>query len=68
MKNITLNIKGMHCPNCEILIKDSLEESAGIKNAEISDNKGIAKISFDDTVISEKQIKSIINKEGYEVE
>lgn len=67
MKNLTLNIKGMHCPSCEILIKDSLEETDGIKKAEVSNEKGMAEITFDEKLIDEKKIKDIIKKEGYEV-
>ncbi len=56
----------MHCKSCEILIKDSLEETKGIKKVNI--NKEIATIEFDESQISENNIKKIIEKEGYKVE
>ena len=67
MKNITIKIKGMHCQSCEMLIKDALEEQEGVKSSVVSNEKGIARITFDDSKISEAQLKSIIKKEGYEV-
>ncbi|MAG08459.1 heavy metal transporter [Candidatus Woesearchaeota archaeon] len=68
MKNITLNVKGMHCSSCEILIKDSLEETEGISNAEVSHKDGTAEVSFDESKTDEELIKTIIAKEGYNVE
>ena len=67
MKNITIKIKGMHCQSCEMLIKDALEEQEGVKSSEISNKNGTAKITFDESKISEAQLKSILKKEGYEV-
>ena len=66
MKKINLTIKGMHCPSCETLIKDSLEETDGVKHTEVSSKKGSATIEFDETKISKEQIVAIIKKEGYE--
>ena len=68
MKNLTLNLKGMHCHSCEILIKDSLEETDGIKKAEVSNEKGTAEITYDESKIDEELIKGIIKQEGYDVE
>lgn len=65
MKNITIKIKGMHCQSCEMLVKDALEEQEGVKSSEISNENGTAKITFDDSKVSEAQLKSIIKKEGY---
>ena len=67
MKTIKLNVKGMHCSSCEMLVKESLEETAGIQNAELSHKEGTATVSYDETKISEKEIKKIIQKEGYKV-
>ncbi len=63
----TFKVKGMHCPSCEMLVKDSLEDEEGINNAELSHKKGTAMVDFDDSKIDENKIKSIIKDEGYEV-
>jgi copper chaperone len=65
MKKIILDIKGMHCKSCEILIKEALEDS-GVK-VDVSLKTGKANVEFDDKKITESKIKEIIKKEGYEV-
>jgi len=68
MKTIILNVEGMHCSSCEILIKDSLEESNGVNNVEVSHKDGTVNVSFDESKTDEELIKTIIAKEGYNVE
>ncbi len=68
MKKITLNVKGMHCPSCEVLVKDSLEELEGIGRAKADSKSGIVEVDFDESKTSINKIKSIINKEGYKAE
>jgi len=61
-----LNVKGMHCKSCEVLIKDALQDE-GVK-ANVNVNKGEVSIEFDESKIKLDKIKSIIKKEGYKVE
>ncbi|MDP2750163.1 MAG: heavy-metal-associated domain-containing protein [Nanoarchaeota archaeon] len=68
MKKIKLKIKGMHCKSCEMLIKDALEETGGIKKADVSQKNNSANIEFDETKIDAEKIKAMIKKEGYGVE
>lgn len=68
MTKISLKVKGMHCHSCEILIKDSLEETEGVKEAKLDYKKGIADIEFDEKKVNENKIKAIIENEGYKVE
>ena len=65
MKKIILTIKGMHCPSCEALIKDVLEDEKGIIKSDVSKDK--AYIEFDESIIKADKIKSLIENEGYEV-
>jgi len=67
MKKITINIEGMHCPSCEMLIKDSLEEFDGVKMVSVSHKTGKATVEFDEKIIDEAKIKKIIKNEGYKV-
>ena len=62
----TLKIKGMHCPSCEVLIGDELEEIS--VKSKIDHKKGTAEVEFDENNASIEQIKEIIEKEGYSVE
>ena len=67
MKTLKLNVKGMHCHSCGMIIKDSLEEADGIKNAYVSHETGTVSVTYDEKLIDEKKIKDIIRKEGYKV-
>ncbi|MBL7054678.1 heavy-metal-associated domain-containing protein [Candidatus Woesearchaeota archaeon] len=67
MKKIIFEVEGMHCPSCEMLVKDALEEQEGVNKAELSQKKGTAIIFFEEKKISEDKLKSIIKKEGYGV-
>lgn len=67
MKKIKLNIEGMHCHSCEMLIKDSLKELDGLKKSKINHKKGTAITIFDDSKLKEEDIVKAIEKEGYKV-
>ena len=59
---ITLNVDGMHCKSCEMLVGDELEEN-GATNVVVDHKKGIVKF---DNMEKDKAIE-IIKKEGYKV-
>lgn len=59
----TLKIKGMHCPSCEILLRESIEE-AGVNVVSASHSKG--EITVDMKNENEMPtVKKAIEKEGY---
>jgi len=62
-----LKVDGMHCKSCEMLIKDALEETEGIRKAEPSQAKGSVSVEYDEKKIDEPMIKKIIKEQGYEV-
>jgi copper ion binding protein len=62
-----MNVKGMHCKSCEMLIKDSVTELDGVKKVDISLAKNTVAVEFDDTKIKEAAIKKAIENEGYKV-
>ena len=64
----TIQIKGMHCKSCEILIGEDLEEQEGVETAEVSHQAGTLSISYDESKISGKRIREIVKSLGYEVE
>lgn len=65
MKTAILEIKGMHCKSCEILIEDILNE-LGVKDLLFKSNK--LTVSFDENKLTLNQIKEAIRKEGYGVD
>lgn len=66
MKKIKLKIQGMHCPSCEMLINDALEE-IGLRNIKINSKTGLAEIKYDEEKTTLDEIKKTIEKEGYKI-
>ena len=60
-----VNIKGMMCPHCENTVKKALESIDGIKNADVSHEKGTAVVTLTKE-ISEDVIAKAGNDKGYE--
>ncbi|MFH2020230.1 MAG: heavy-metal-associated domain-containing protein [archaeon] len=61
-----LNVKGMHCSSCEMLINESLTD-LGVDASTVSWNKGTVEVSFDEKKVSLQQVKDAIKKEGYQI-
>lgn len=66
MKKIELNIKGMHCSSCPILVKEVLTDTKGVKDAAVDLKTAKAVVSFDEKLVTEKQLIEAIRKEGYD--
>ena len=66
MKKIKVSIKGMHCGSCAGNIEKSIKKISGIKQVTVSAVTNKAFIESEDNV-SEKQIKTAIEKVGYKV-
>ncbi len=64
----TFKVKGMHCNSCSQLIEDKLKYKEGIGSVSASYTKEEVEVDFNPKKISEKEIKEIIKKLGYEVE
>ncbi|MDT5158888.1 MAG: P-type Cu+ transporter [Acidobacteriota bacterium] len=60
-----LNIDGMHCESCAALIKETLEETAGVERADVSFGGKTAVVSFDDNVVPQKTLVEKIQDIGY---
>ncbi len=62
----TLNVTGMHCKSCEMLLTDSISEIKGVKKVNADSKKGTVTLSYSDESILET-VKKTIDKEGYKV-
>ncbi len=62
----TFKIEGMMCPHCEGRVKKALENTGGVKMAEVSYEKGEAVVTLDEN-IDEGLLKSVIENDGYKV-
>ena len=67
MAKINIKTKGMHCPSCEMLVKDSLEELEGVNNVDASFKSGVVSVDFDEAKVSKKDVIEVIKLEGYEI-
>ena len=68
MKEVKLNIEGMHCTGCSARLQKVLSNLDGISNAEVSFEKGMANIEFNKEIITLDEIKNAIVDSGFEVE
>lgn len=65
MKKVILEIGGIHCKSCEMIIEDALI-GLGVEGMSFRGNK--LKVLFDEKKLTFDQIKQAIRKEGYKVD
>ena len=65
MKIVKLNISGMHCSACSATIEKNLKKIPSITNIKINAISGRAKIAYEDTKISAKEIIDLITSYGF---
>jgi copper chaperone CopZ len=68
MNKIKFNILGMHCTSCAFNIDGELEDTDGIKESKTNYASQTTEIVYDPIKITEKKMKSIIKKLGYDAE
>ncbi len=66
-KKACLSVKGMMCPHCVARVKKALEGVPGVKNADVSLEKGEAAVTVDSSVGTEALVAAI-KEAGYEAE
>lgn len=64
MNNCKIQIKGMHCRSCEILIEDGLLGIPGVAKAEVNHTTGEAEIFYKDT-LDEQAVRRAVEGAGY---
>ena len=62
----TIQVKGMHCRSCEIMLTESIEET-GTKVVSANHAKGEIVVDFKDEKKEMGNVKKAIEKEGYQV-
>ncbi len=66
-KKITLQIKGMHCRSCEMLLEQHIGEMQGVKKVITNYKKGTAEIEYFGDEPRMRELEKAINKAGYTV-
>lgn len=66
MKRCQIDIKGMHCKSCEILIADELVKIPGIEEVVVDQNLGTAEIIYGGNLKHQDLVKAV-NEAGYQI-
>ena len=60
-----INIAGMHCDSCAIDIKETLEETAGVREADVTFKRKTAIVEFDEETVQQSTLVKKIQDLGY---
>lgn len=66
MNKCQIDIKGMHCRSCELLLCDEIIKVSGVEEVTVNQNSGTAKIKYDGE-LKYHAIKKVIEDSGYEI-
>jgi copper chaperone CopZ len=61
----TIKVEGMTCTSCEAPVQAALEKTPGVRVAEVSYNRGEARIQYDPRQTDLNQLRRAINSTGY---
>ena len=64
----TFTIPNMICPACVMHLEELEDELEGILSIQASYKKQRMDVEFDETVISEQEIRNAVNEIGYEID
>ncbi len=64
-KKITLQITGMECPNCAMILESIEDRLSGVKTAEASYRKAQLIVEYDETRLTEEAIRQAVEQLGY---
>ena len=64
----TFRVTGMTCAGCETTIKLALEETPGVRRAEVSYDRGEAVVEYDPSITTTDKLRSAIDGTGYTCE
>ncbi|MGN2391907.1 heavy-metal-associated domain-containing protein [Pelomicrobium sp. G1] len=67
MQTVTLKVKGMSCQGCVKSVKSVLEGIDGVGSAEVSLEKGEARVEYDPMRTNDEALRAAIEGAGYEV-
>ncbi|NTU57437.1 MAG: heavy-metal-associated domain-containing protein [Chlorobiaceae bacterium] len=62
-----IQVSGMRCSGCELLVGEALEEMNGVEKAHASHSAGIVEVDFDPAVVGLDAIKKVIEEQGFKV-
>ena len=63
-----IKVSGMTCGACAVSVKSALTKFKGVKSADVSHEKGLATVVYDDDKTDEQQLHEAINRTGFKAE
>jgi mercuric ion binding protein len=60
-----IKVSGMTCGACAVSVQSALTKVKGVENADVSNEKGLATVVYDDEQTNEQQLREAINKTGF---
>lgn len=66
MTEKTMKIEGMMCGHCEMTVKKALEKLDGVRSAEVSHDKGEARVSLS-AETEDEVLRQAVEAKGYKV-
>lgn len=67
LKTTSIPIVDLHCDKCCQVVQDALEVVEGVQRVNVVHATGIATVVFDDRVLRESILTSVIEDAGYQV-
>jgi copper chaperone len=67
MIKVIYHISDMHCSNCPMHLEAIEDDLPGIRRIKASYQKGTLEVDFDETLVSEEQIKAAVYQAGYSI-
>jgi copper chaperone CopZ len=69
-KDVTaeIKVKGMTCGSCAVAVKQALTKTKGVKSADVSVEKALAAVVYDDAQVTERELRQAIEKAGFQCE
>ncbi|HSJ23232.1 MAG TPA: cation transporter [Longimicrobiales bacterium] len=68
MASATLKVTGMTCQHCVAAVKGALESADGVSRASVDLDDGRARVEYDESRTSPRELASVVAEEGYEAE
>jgi len=67
MKKLTIDVAGMYCKSCELLLERSIKKIKDVEKVSVDQHKGIVEVSYEKNKPDEKAIEAIIAENGYKI-
>lgn len=67
MVNKTYQLNTFTCPSCTMKIEGALKKTKGVKDYDVLFNSSKVKVTFDEEIIKNEEVKEILIGLGYEI-